>query len=109
MLMSPTASSLVVCLQFHGRWLAISSYSLQARLPGGGATAPDFLLLRSKLNHFIHNTFGTICINAGSLAKGSAGGTYARIEVFPERETDAAKPAAEKEIVDRASIQIVRI
>lgn len=72
--------------------------------------APDIILMRSKLNHFIHNTFGVLCVNGGSLAKGSAGGTYTRIHVYPDDNIDAtSKAPKENEIVNRACIQIVRI
>ena len=72
--------------------------------------SPDILLLRSKLNHFIYNTFGVLCVNGGSLAKGSAGGTYTRIHVFPDDKVDASSKApVTNEIVNRASIQVVRI
>lgn len=47
----------------------------QARFADGGKTAPDILLLRSKLTYFIQNVFGTVCVNSGPLSKGSAGGS----------------------------------
>ncbi len=72
--------------------------------------SPDIILLRSKLGHFIHNTFGVLCVNGGTLAKGSAGGTFTQIHVFPADKLDpTSKVPVTNEIVNRASIQIVRI
>jgi hypothetical protein len=72
--------------------------------------SPDIILLRSKLSDFIYNTFGVLCVNGGTLAKGSGGGTYTCIHVFPADNLDlTSKAPVTNEIVNRASIQVVRI
>jgi hypothetical protein len=42
---------------------------------------PDLVLLSSKLKHFAYDVQGSLMVNPGRLARGKAGGTFARILV----------------------------
>jgi DNA polymerase alpha subunit B len=44
-------------------------------------TTPHILILPSDLRHFIKDVDGTIVVNPERLAKGSSGGTYARLKI----------------------------
>ncbi len=80
--------------------------------------SPDVLILPSKLAPFCRPVLNTMVINAGSLAKGSNGGTYAEMAIHPIRESDlrdrilAGKqtvPASEFPIGDRVATCIKKI
>mmetsp|Transcript_50731 Transcript_50731/g.99400 ORF Transcript_50731/g.99400 Transcript_50731/m.99400 type:complete len:686 (-) Transcript_50731:116-2173(-) len=54
---------------------------------------PDVLILPSRMKYFAHEmdkskTAGAVCLNPASLAKGSAGGTYAHITVHPRKDDE---------------------
>ncbi|KAI8877644.1 DNA polymerase alpha, subunit B [Backusella circina FSU 941] len=49
--------------------------------------SPDILILPSQLKHFVKNVSDIVCINPGHLAKAHAGGTYARVSMYPTDNT----------------------
>ena len=70
---------------------------------------PDIILLRSKLNYFALEVNDVVCVNPGHTAKGSSGGTYAKIMINPMKIDDKVKHPLPHDIKSRAWAQIVRV
>ena len=49
---------------------------------------PDVLILPSRLSSLAKEVFGTLIVNPGQLTRGVGGGTYARLNIHPHKESD---------------------
>ncbi|KAI9012347.1 DNA polymerase alpha/epsilon subunit B-domain-containing protein, partial [Hyaloraphidium curvatum] len=79
---------------------------------------PDVLVVPSQLRHFAREAGGCVAVNPGRLSKGRAGGTWARVCVWPLRVGDAPvkeegkeedDEAVENGVAGRCRVEIVRI
>ena len=76
--------------------------------------APDVLISPSKLTQLARESSGTLVINPGTLTKGTAGGTYAEMNIhpFPEAVLEEAQKKGEEVphvVHSRAQVSILRI
>lgn len=65
------------------------------------STAPDVMILPSRLAALAKEVFGTLVVNPGQLTRGVGGGTFAQLAIHPHKEGDlraaivqSATPAA---------------
>ena len=70
---------------------------------------PDLILLRSKLNYFALDVNDVLCVNPGHTAKGSSGGTYAKIMINPMQVNEKIKHPVTHDVKSRAWAQIIRV
>ena len=73
---------------------------------------PDLLITPSEVNPFAKNIDGCVCINPGTLCKGTSGGTYASITVDPYVVQNAGADPSEKHsnrAADRVRVDIIHI
>ena len=91
-------------MRFNDKW----------RMP----VSPDILLVPSRLATFARPlSNGTLAINPGQLAKGTSGGTYARLNIYPipadmvqkAQEGGSASGPMTHQVAQRTSLQIKRI
>lgn len=76
--------------------------------------APDVLIAPSKLTQLARESSGTLVINPGTLTKGTAGGTYAEMNIhpFPEAILEEAEKKGQSMphvVHSRAQVSIMRI
>lgn len=83
---------------------------------GAFAVTPDVLLLPSDLTPFAKEVRKVLCVNPGKLAKGNAGGTYARMAFYPPRREDihigeynARKGGKLANLYNRCAVSVLRV
>jgi DNA polymerase alpha subunit B len=60
-------------------------------------TAPDVLILPSKLKHFSKAVDSTLAVNPGHLARASTAGTFAKLTIHPSKNLSAEADAMDDE------------
>ena len=72
---------------------------------------PDLLILPSDLKCFAKQALtSTVCINPGRLTRKRAGGTYAKVVVYPlPRSADADTQDRTHDVAERTRVEIYRI
>ena len=78
-------------------------------------TAPDVLILPSKLAQMAKNVGNTLVLNPGQLSKGTGGGTFAEVSIHPLKESElrdaklANKESLPHGVFPRSYVNIARI
>lgn len=70
---------------------------------------PDLLITASDMKGFVKNINGTVFLNPERLAKGYAGGCFARVLIAGNAEKRDEADSKERSIADRITVDITRI
>ncbi|CAG8579660.1 16824_t:CDS:10 [Dentiscutata erythropus] len=70
---------------------------------------PDVLILPSKLKYFAKIVDQVVCINPGYLCKSHAGGTYAKMTIYPLLQNLAQGADTENFVYQRTRVDIIKI
>ena len=65
---------------------------------------PDILITPTRLNHFVKNVQGTVCINPGKITRGSRSGMYAHISIHPMSHAELTRKAKQAESASKVAL-----